>query len=1191
MKRFVLALLIAAIASAGATLARDAVIVPPQEGPSFYGYAPNKCVVIFKEGAQVEGNPALADIAERFQVGRFARQFPAAKESHPVDRKLTRYFKAHFPEGNLDKVMEAYSKLPFVDRVEPIGIYRMTATPNDFHYDDSTGGFPYTQWHYWDTYGISADLAWDKETGSTDVIVAVADAGVKYDHFELGGTDPPGPNDNVTNGNIWVNDGEIPGNSIDDDNNGYVDDVIGWDFVAAASQCSDADCSVEDNDPRDGNGHGTHVAGTIGAITNNYADWGVAGIAGGWNDGTPDVNANGVKIMCLRIGWNSPLGGLVGMDYAAEAFYYIATMVDKGYNITAVNCSWGSSSYLADATDAVLARDVMVIVAAGNSNSSSCDYLGCREDCLDVGGTERSGNPYSGSNYGAWVDIAAPAVDILSTYTDPGDPAGDYIALMTGTSMACPHVVGVAGLLESYDPSLTSAQKWAIITDVNNTKPYNQTKYVGVGIVDARKCLDAVGPQCDLVADFSGSPTTGCAGMTVNFTDLSTGTGIDGWSWDFGDGVGTSTAQNPSYAYNNAGTYTVTLTISSSSQGCNDTEIKTGYITVNPAPVADFVGSPLTGTAPLTVDFTDLSTGNPASWSWDFGDGVGTSAKQNPSYTYNNAGTYTVTLTATNACGSDVEQKIDYITVDPCVAPVADFSGTPTSGCAALTVDFTDLSTGNPDTWSWDFGDGTGTSTQQNPSYTYNNPGTYTVTLAAGNACGTDDEIKVDYITVDACGPDQAYANADLPVAGTVSGNFTNTLASDNVYEGITEIEYANHPRKRSSYLEHKWTINVGSGGSSMMFYVEGYRPANAEGDNFVFAYSTDNVNFVDMVTIASGTDQVYSYSMPAGLTGTIYIRVLDTDRSWGNTAFDAVYVDEMYIEFSSTPGPPVADFVGNPLSGDEPLTVDFTDLSTGNPTSWSWNFGDGVGTSTDQNPIYTYNNAGTYTVELTATNAYGSDTETKVDYITVTVPGDDYSHVHDMVVGRTRSGPNTLGTCTVTIYDDNNLPLANATVHVTYDGPTGGSGNGVTGSDGTVYFETTGFKKPSGEWCFEVTDVTHATHTYDPASNNVTNACESGPVYGANPNASVPENFSLGNKPNPFNPSTTIAFALPNATHVRLEVFNIVGQRVTLLADGYYQPGEYSAEWDGSGVASGVYLYRLTTDTFSQTRQMVLMK
>lgn len=1193
MNRVTLTLLLALLILASGAYTSNTKIVPPQEGPSFVGYAPERCVVIFKEGAPpVKGNQDLAQVAQQFGVGKFARQFPAAKESHPVDRPLTRFYKAHFPEGNLDKVMEAYRKLPFVEKVEPVEIFMLTATPNDFHYDDSTGGFPYTQWHYWDTYGISADLAWDLETGSSDVIVAVADAGVKYDHFELGGSNPPGPADNSTNGNIWVNDGEIPGNSIDDDNNGYVDDVIGWDFVSNASQCSDADCSVADNDPRDGNGHGTHVAGTIGAITNNYAAWGVAGIAGGWNDGTETGPATGVRIMCLRIGWNSPMGGLIGMDYAAEAFYYIATMVDKGYNITAVNCSWGSSSYLDAATDAILARDVMVIVAAGNSNSSSCDYLGCREDCLDVGGTERSGNPYSSSNYGSWVDIAAPAVDILSTYTDPGDPTGDYISLMTGTSMACPHVVAVAGLLESYDPSLTSAQKWAIMTNVDNTKPYNPTKDVGVGIVDAYKCLQAVGPQCDLVAGFSGTPTSGCAALLVNFTDASTGTGIDGWDWDFGDGAGTSTLQNPSYSYPNPGTYTVSLTVYSSSQGCNDTETKTAYINVSGGPTADFSGSPTTGTEPLTVDFTDAST-DATSWDWDFGDGIGTSALQNPSYTYNNAGTYTVTLTATNACGSDMEQKVDYITVSPCVAPVADFSGTPTTGCAALAVDFTDLSTGNPTSWDWDFGDGIGTSSAQNPSYTYDNSGTYTVMLTATNGCGSDGETKVDYITVDVCGPDKAYAQSDIPVLGTVTGSYANTTASDDSYEIITEALSTSHPRKTTSNAEHKWTFNVGSGGSNFMFYVEGYRPDNSDGDDFIFEYSTDDATYLSLFTIASATEQVYSTSLPA-LSGTIYVKVRDDNRSWDLNSLDPVYVDEMYFSYETTPGPPVADFVGNPTSGQPPLSVNFTDLSTGSPTAWSWDFGDGVGTSTAQNPNYTYNSLGTYTVTLTASNAYGSDDEIKSGYISVTEAGNNM-FVFDMAVGRAKTGAYWYGNCTVTIHDNIGSPVSGATVYVTASGPTGGSYNGVTGGDGSVDFQTaTGLKKPVGEWCFEVTDVTHATLTYDAGSNNVTQACEGGPVYstkGQPSEAAIPTDFTLSNHPNPFNPSTVLAFALPNDSYVRLDIYNILGQKVETLVDQRLSAGNYSFEWDGSRVASGIYLYRLTTEEFSATRKMVLMK
>gem|GEM_PF-3469840 len=248
------------------------------------------------------------------------------------------------------------------------------------------------------------------------------------------------------------------------------------------------------------------------------------------------------------------------------------------------------------------------------------------------------------------------------------------------------------------------------------------------------------------VAAFSGTPTSGDRDLTVQFTDQSTNNPT-AWSWNFGDG-GTSTAQNPSHTYTGAGVYTVTLSVSNTAG--SDDETKTDYITVTEpvvAPVAAFSGTPTSGNRDLTVQFTDQSTNNPTTWSWNFGDG-GTSTAQNPSHTYTGAGVYTVTLTASNTAGSDDETKTDYITVtEPVVAPVAAFSGTPTSGNRDLTVQFTDQSTNNPTTWSWSFGDG-GTSTAQNPSHTYTAAGVYTVTLTSSNTAGSDDETKTDYITV-----------------------------------------------------------------------------------------------------------------------------------------------------------------------------------------------------------------------------------------------------------------------------------------------------------------------------------------------------------------------------------------------------------------------------------------------------------
>jgi len=190
------------------------------------------------------------------------------------------------------------------------------------------------------------------------------------------------------------------------------------------------------------------------------------------------------------------------------------------------------------------------------------------------------------------------------------------------------------------------------------------------------------------------------------------------------------------------------------------------------SPVANFTANVTSGDFPLTVQFTDESTNTPTSWSWDFdNDGTVDSTEQNPIYTYTAAGNYTVNLTVANADESDSEVKTEYIVVSEPLpeAPVANFTATPTSGSAPLTVNFTDQSTGNISSYSWDFNnDGTVDSTDQNPSYTYASAGTYTVNLTVSNAKGSDSEVKTNYITA------AVSADSDsIYVDASGGGNFT----------------------------------------------------------------------------------------------------------------------------------------------------------------------------------------------------------------------------------------------------------------------------------------------------------------------------------------------------------------------------------------------------------------------------------
>jgi subtilisin family serine protease len=284
----------------------------------------------------------------------------------------------------------------------------------------------------WGMQRVQAQQAWGVSTGNPSVVIANIDTGINYNHQDLAG-------------NVWRNPLEIPANNIDDDGNGYIDDVYGIDTYN------------HDSDPMDDRGHGTHTSGTLAAVGNN--EIGVVGI--NWN----------AKVLSCKFLNASGSGTDSG---AIECLNYIVALKNRGENIRVTNNSWGSnygSALLQSAIEAAGNAGIINVCAAGNlgSNNDSSPFYPAgfpSSTILAVAASDQSDNPASFSSYGPTsVDIAAPGVSIMSTY-------GSSYDFMDGTSMATPHVAGSAALLASINPALSVATIKSLL--MNNVDHFPQ---------------------------------------------------------------------------------------------------------------------------------------------------------------------------------------------------------------------------------------------------------------------------------------------------------------------------------------------------------------------------------------------------------------------------------------------------------------------------------------------------------------------------------------------------------------------------------------------------------------------------------------------------------------------------------------------------------------------------------------------
>lgn len=489
------------------------------------------------------------------------------------------------------------------------------------------------------------------------------------------------------------------------------------------------------------------------------------------------------------------------------------------------------------------------------------------------------------------------------------------------------------------------------------------------------------------VVSFAADQTIGCqTPFTVNFTDNSTGTGPFTYDWDFGDG-GTSTAADPQHDYTAFGNYTVALTVTNPT-GCSVTQTENQYININET-TAGFTPDVFGFCIPLTVNFTDesISATNITSWNWDFGDGA-TSTVQNPQHTYTDTGIYTVTLIIQNAdgCVDTLERPNIIFAFTP---PGANFSGVPNLVCAGEEVQFTDLSIDATD-WSWDFGDGT-FDTDQHPVHAYEDTGYFSVTLIALNNGCSDTITFLNYIYVrPAVAEFEAVLNCDNPYTIFFDNNsIAATSYSWDFGDGSpvsTQFE-PSHTYTAPGYYEV--TLTVTSDSTSCV---------HAETENFTITdplavFAATNTSGCGPLTVdftENSTDAISWYwdlgdgstssqqNLPHVYTdpGTYNVSLVVTDL---NGCTDTLVNPGLIVVTGSIPDFDIAN-----TAGCDSLVVQFTDLSTpaGSVITWDWDFGDG-GTSSQQNPTYIYQNAGSYDVSLTINDDAGcTNTRTYPDFV-----------------------------------------------------------------------------------------------------------------------------------------------------------------------------------------------------------------
>jgi subtilisin family serine protease len=1010
---------------------------------------------------------------------------------------ISRILRVRIPERmNPVMVALALERDPNVEYAEPVYLRRPLEVPNDPMY---------SQQHHLPQ--IHAPEAWDVQKGDTSVIIAIIDTGIDYDHEDLAA-------------NVWTNEEEASGVAgVDDDGNGYVDDIHGWDFGNDDADPTDPSVSA-------GGGHGTHCAGIASAATNNQT--GVAGVS--WH----------CKVMAVK---TSPDEDLEYIYYGFEGIVYAA---DNGADV--ISNSWGGSGY-SQMEEEVIAyahsKGAIVVCAAGNDNIDGPDYPSSYRNAVSVAAVRVDDFKTGYSSFGPAVDIAAPGGDvgamILSTIPD-----NSYQA-WSGTSMATPVVSGVCGLVKSHHPDWTNDQIIRqVLLSADDIYPLNPSyrHRLGHGRVNAFRAVTATSLE---------EPDARLSLLSLMVSDSLYGN--DNSVLERGETIQLRCGiQNHSIG----GTSGTTLRLSCASAGVEilDGTVSPGYFPADTTLHLDF-----------SIRVTDTALAHVA----DF------------------------VLRLETAQGYSRDEQFE-LTIGTTPLLLVD-DDRPTWMLPDVELSYRDIL--NKQNLSYGYWD-----VQQHgfprPETLLKFPVVIMCSVWLGNFANNEPETAVEgYLnggnSLFICGQDIAELYCEVigtePARAFVRDYLhAEYIAGDSESQEVKGVE--------GDPISHDMSFHI---------WQPGYRSdwqgsdviAPAPGASTVFTYSDGRAGGVKysgehkVVYLAFGLEAVDSYETtqigdPSAIRTGLLMRTIEWLNLLEHDPRKDVMRTDTMLTVSVQLGGSVQDFQTPTLSwrvaGESAFTsVPMTDLGqrrysveiaapdsgdtieyylqTTHPY-YTWTSPIEAPATLHRYPVPAQIVVNTTTMDLGLIKGDADRRDSSflvhnlggvedslyvsIDYITV-------SPESAMTVSPTAFalGPDSSRSITVSVFPR----LLRATTYnaiVQVDSRT---------SSGTRHFEKT------------------IKFTIDTTTAVIDDGV-------------LPQSYALHqNFPNPFNPSTMIEYALPEASFVTLTVYNVLGEEVATLASGDHAPGTFEVRWEVSGMPSGVYFYRLTAGDFVQTKKMVLMR